>query len=55
MHLFGPDNLYKNKCYAYIMSKENSIDIDDEMDFLLAELYLSNRGASLSISGCGKS
>lgn len=39
-HLFGMENLYKNNCYAYIMSKENSIDIDDEMDFLLVEFYL---------------
>lgn len=38
------DNLdfYCDKSYAYIMSKENSIDIDSEIDFKFAELYLAN-------------
>lgn len=38
------DNLdfYCDKSYGYIMSKENSIDIDSEIDFKFAELYLSN-------------
>jgi CMP-N,N'-diacetyllegionaminic acid synthase len=31
------DNLYSCKSYAYIMSKENSIDIDDNLDFVLTE------------------
>ena len=39
-HLYSKMNLYKNGCYAYIMSKYNSIDIDDETDFLLAEFYI---------------
>lgn len=54
-HLLGTDNLYKNKCYAYIMSKENSIDIDDEMDLLLAELFLDNWGSLLSKPEIGNS
>lgn len=33
-------NLYKEKCYAYIMQKENSIDVDDEFDFKIAEYLL---------------
>lgn len=40
-HLYSKGNLYKNGCYAYIMSKENSVDIDDEMDFLVAEFYMT--------------
>lgn len=36
-HLLSGSNLYKNKCYAYIMPKERSIDIDDEIDFLIAQ------------------
>lgn len=35
--LFKKDNLYKNKCYAYVMERSHSIDIDDEMDFAIAE------------------
>lgn len=34
------DNLYNDKCYACIMDKKKSIDIDDEYDFLLAEILL---------------
>lgn len=32
--------LYNNECYAYIMKKECSVDIDDEMDFIVAEAIL---------------
>ncbi len=31
----------KSNIYAYIMNRKNSIDIDDEVDFDLAEIYLS--------------
>lgn len=34
-------------CYAYIMSRKNSIDIDDQIDFDLAEIYLSRSKASM--------
>lgn len=34
-------NIYQEKCYAVIMKKENSIDIDDWYDFKLAEFMLS--------------
>ncbi len=33
----------KSNIYAYIMNKECSIDIDDEFDFLLADLLLKNK------------
>jgi CMP-N,N'-diacetyllegionaminic acid synthase len=33
-------NIYRDKCFAYIMDKLNSIDIDDESDFELAEALL---------------
>lgn len=39
-HLLEIDNLYDEHCFAYIMPKERSIDIDDEFDFLLAEAML---------------
>lgn len=38
----NPINFYSEKSYAYIMNKEHSIDIDEELDFILAENYLTN-------------
>lgn len=34
-------NLYEQNTFAYIMKRENSIDIDQELDFILAEIILS--------------
>jgi CMP-N,N'-diacetyllegionaminic acid synthase len=34
------ENLYEEKCYAYLMDKERSVDIDDNLDFLLAETII---------------
>lgn len=39
-HLMSTDNIYKEKSYASIMSKWNSIDIDSEFDFIFAESIL---------------
>lgn len=36
------NDIYKNKCYAYIMNRENSIDIDTELDFKLAKVLLES-------------
>ena len=36
-------NLYGKHGYAYIMPKERSIDIDDEMDFTIAEFLIKRR------------
>ncbi len=33
-------DLYDEKCYAYIMPQERSVDIDTELDFGVAEKYL---------------
>lgn len=35
-----------NKEYAYIMSKENSIDIDDKIDFALAEVMIREKSTN---------
>lgn len=35
------NDIYKNKCYAYVMDKKSSIDIDDELDFKYAEMLLN--------------
>lgn len=40
------DNLYENKCFAYIMPAERSVDIDTELDFQLAEVFLRRREES---------
>lgn len=34
-------DFYKKDCYAYIMNKEKSVDIDDDLDFKFAEFLLS--------------
>ncbi|MDM2928532.1 acylneuraminate cytidylyltransferase family protein [Citrobacter sp. Cm046] len=34
-------HLYEQNTFAYIMKRENSIDIDQELDFILAEIILS--------------
>ena len=33
-------DFYHEKCYAYVMGKDVSVDIDDEMDFRFAELLM---------------
>lgn len=38
----GEGGLYSDGCYAYIMDKERSIDIDDEFDFFMAEAYMKH-------------
>ena len=35
--------LIKNKTFGYIMSEESSIDIDEQVDFELASLYMSKK------------
>lgn len=37
------DELYGANSYAYIMKRENSIDIDDDLDFKIAEALLTNK------------
>lgn len=36
-------DFYYKDSYAYIMEKENSIDIDDELDFKIAEYLIKNK------------
>jgi CMP-N,N'-diacetyllegionaminic acid synthase len=40
-YLMSTENIYAEKCYATIMPKENSIDIDDAIDFKIAEALLN--------------
>lgn len=39
-YFMNKGELYGANSFAYIMNKQNSIDIDDEFDFLIAELLL---------------
>jgi len=41
-YLMANENIYKEKCYAIVMSKENSVDIDDAIDFKIAEALMQN-------------
>lgn len=34
------ERLYDNKCFAYVMSKMDSVDIDTDLDFRLAEVLM---------------
>ena len=40
-YLYNAKHLYKDRCFAYIMERSHSIDIDEELDFLLAGALLS--------------
>lgn len=42
-HLMKEQNIYKQNSFAYIMDKYHSVDIDDEYDFLFAQLMLERR------------
>ena len=34
-------DFYSNNCIAYVMNRKNSIDIDTNVDFIIAETMLS--------------
>lgn len=38
-----PSKLYTDRCFAYVMSRKNSVDIDEEFDFKLAQLLLKEK------------
>ena len=37
-------DIYREQCFAYIMNKRDSVDIDDEFDFVMAEAILALKG-----------
>jgi CMP-N,N'-diacetyllegionaminic acid synthase len=41
--LMNTNNIYTDKSFAVIMTKEHSVDIDDEMDFIIAEALMKER------------
>lgn len=40
-YLMSAENIYNEKCFALVMPKENSLDIDDEVDFKIAQALIS--------------
>jgi CMP-N,N'-diacetyllegionaminic acid synthase len=47
-YFLNDQNIYRSSSFAYIMDKRRSVDIDDEIDFLFAEIVLINEGKPLS-------
>ncbi|MDF2868544.1 MAG: neuA [Anaerocolumna sp.] len=41
-------NIYHQNCYGYIMDKYHSVDIDDEMDFLIASTIVNKNNSSVN-------
>lgn len=37
------ESMFKDKCFAYIMPKERSVDIDTELDFWIAQYILTSK------------
>ena len=42
-YLFQANSIYDEKCFALKMNKQNSIDIDDQLDFEIAGIMLKKR------------
>lgn len=42
-HLMKSSDIYADRSFASVMRKENSVDIDDQMDFTIAEVLMSKR------------
>lgn len=42
-YLLASSDIYENKCYAYFMPRERSLDIDSQLDFDMCE-FLMKRG-----------
>ena len=45
-HLFNSSDIYECGCYAYHMPRERSYDIDDELDFEICELIMSQKSSA---------
>lgn len=43
---FQMGSIYKKKCYAFVMKQMHSIDIDTELDFLIAEAIIRKNGGT---------
>ena len=41
-HFLEDNYIYDENCYAYIMPQENSIDVDTELDFVIAEAVMQH-------------
>ncbi|PWM47155.1 MAG: CMP-N-acetlyneuraminic acid synthetase [Clostridiales bacterium] len=43
------NNLYGEKSYAFVMSKEHSVDIDDELDFIIAKAIIEKNKIKVAL------
>ncbi len=41
-------NMFTNKSFAYIMSEANSIDIDTDLDFRMAEIFMNSKNEEMN-------
>ncbi len=48
-HFLCSEEIYTDGTYAYIMDRKDSIDIDDEFDFKMAEVILSMKESTILI------
>lgn len=39
-YFYTHKDIYHEKCYAYIMDQKSSVDIDSDIDFIIAEKYM---------------
>lgn len=52
-YLKSTDNIYSDKCFALVMPKNNSVDIDDAIDFQLAESLIKQKKIYHEKRRCG--
>lgn len=45
-YLMIQNDIYEDACYAYVMNAENSVDIDCELDFIVAESIIKYKSQS---------
>lgn len=45
-YLMIQNDIYEDACYAYVMNAENSVDIDCELDFIIAESIIKYKSQS---------
>jgi CMP-N,N'-diacetyllegionaminic acid synthase len=46
-YLFNAETIYDSECYAYVMTKRESIDIDDQLDFDIAEIIMNRANTTV--------
>lgn len=47
-YVLRADSIYSDRCFALIMPRENSIDIDTDIDFIIAQCLIEKRNHNIS-------